>query len=103
MPADKDRARSGSPWSSEVVQEQGSPGWPGPIPADHSEDLAAASLTTPSGGEAVSTGGLLRQIVSVFSENKLAVIGLIVIVFMVLFSWLGPVFYHTNQTNAQEA
>jgi peptide/nickel transport system permease protein len=28
---------------------------------------------------------------------------LVVIVLMVLFCWLGPVFYHTNQTNAQEA
>ena len=46
---------------------------------------------------------MFRQIVSVFIENKLAVVGLVIIVVMVLFCWLGPVFYHTNQTNAQEA
>src|ERR1700723_3768989 len=63
----------------------------------------AAAEQTPLGGEAVSTGSMFRQITSVFTENKLAVIGLVVIVFMVLFCWLGPVFYHTNQTNAQEA
>jgi peptide/nickel transport system permease protein len=73
------------------------------VPAKRLEGLAAATIASPSGGEAVSTGGLFRQILSVFTENKLAVIGLVVIVFMVLFSWLGPVFYHTNQTNAQEA
>jgi peptide/nickel transport system permease protein len=73
------------------------------VPADSSERLAAAEGAVPSGGEAVSTGSMLRQIVSVFAENKLAVIGLAVFVFMVLFCWLGPVFYHTNQTNAQEA
>jgi peptide/nickel transport system permease protein len=103
MPADKDRDPSGSPWSSEAIQDLGSPGRPGMVPAERLEGLAAATVASPSGGDAASTGGLFRQILSVFGENKLAVIGLVVIVFMVLFSWLGPVFYHTNQTNAQEA
>ena len=106
MPSDRDRDTTGSPWSSPDVQNEGGPGFPvplAPIPAESSERLAAAEGTAPSGGEAVSTGSMLRQIVSVFIENKLAVIGLAVIVFMVLFCWLGPVFYHTNQTNAQEA
>ncbi|HTZ10056.1 MAG TPA: ABC transporter permease [Acidimicrobiales bacterium] len=57
----------------------------------------------PEGGEVVSTGGMLRQIGRVFKENKLAVVGLAVIILMILFCWLGPVFYHTNQTNAQQA
>jgi len=105
MPSDRDRDTSGSPWSSPAVQNEGGPGFPVPAPiaAELSERLAAAEGTAPSGGEAVSTGSMFRQIVSVFTENKLAVIGLGVFVFMVLFCWLGPVFYHTNQTNAQEA
>jgi peptide/nickel transport system permease protein len=106
MPSDRDRDASGSPWSSRALTNEGGPGFPvppGPVPADSSERLAAAEGAVPSGGEAVSTGSMLRQIVSVFAENKLAVIGLAVFVFMVLFCWLGPVFYHTNQTNAQEA
>ena len=55
------------------------------------------------GGEATSTGSALRQIGRVFVENKLAIVGLGVIVLVVLFCWLGPVFYKTNQTNAQAA
>lgn len=59
---------------------------------------------TPAGGEARrEEGGALRQVLRVFVEHKLAVVGLSVIVLMVLFCYLGPVFYHTNQTNAQQA
>lgn len=54
----------------------------------------------PTGGQVATTGGLLRQIARVFLEHRLAVIGLVVIVLMVLFCWLGPVFYPTNQVNA---
>ncbi len=61
------------------------------------------SVPTPEGGEATSRGGALRQISRVFIENKLAVAGLIIIILMVGFCWLGPLLYHSNQTNAQEA
>jgi peptide/nickel transport system permease protein len=37
------------------------------------------------------------MILSVFLENKLAIIGLGLIVFFVLFSFVGPVIYHTQQ------
>ena len=39
----------------------------------------------------------------VFVENKLAVVSLGVIVFFVLFCFVGPHIYPTNQTNSQEA
>jgi peptide/nickel transport system permease protein len=59
----------------------------------------------PAGGEAQQQvgGGLTTQILRVFAENRLAVVGIGVIVFMILFCFLGPLFYHTNQTNVQEA
>jgi peptide/nickel transport system permease protein len=59
----------------------------------------------PAGGEAQQQtgGGLWTQILRVFAENRLAVVGVGVIVFMILFCFVGPVFYHTNQTNAQLA
>ncbi len=41
-----------------------------------------------------------RQSLSAFAESKSGVAGLVVLVVVVLFSWLGPVFYHTNQTAA---
>jgi peptide/nickel transport system permease protein len=55
----------------------------------------------PAGGESTSTGGLGLQIARVFVQNKLAVAGLIVIVGMVLFCFVGPFLYHTNQTDQQ--
>ncbi|MGH9018994.1 MAG: ABC transporter permease [Acidimicrobiales bacterium] len=57
----------------------------------------------PEGGEVATTGGALRQIARVFVENKLAIVGLGVIIFMVLFCFVGPLLYHTNQVNAQAA
>ena len=77
------------------------------LETDHDAAAGAGLLAPvpvgPEGGEAASTGSVLRQIVRVFVENKLAVVGLAVIVLMILFCWLGPVLYKTNQTNAQEA
>lgn len=85
---------SSSPWARmDVAEELGVS-----IPPDRPLESDA-----PEGGEVVSTGGILRQLVRVFLENKLAVVGLGVLVFMVLFCFLGPFIYHTNQTNAQEA
>ena len=55
------------------------------------------------GGDVVSHGGLGRRIVSVFFENKLAVVGVIVIIAFLLFCYVGPFFYHTNQTSASAA
>jgi len=43
--------------------------------------------------------GLLRRGWEVFAENKLALAGVAVIVFMVLFCFVGPLIYHTNQIN----
>jgi peptide/nickel transport system permease protein len=66
-------------------------------------DRVAAPERAPEGGEAVSTGSMTRQILRVFVENKLAVAGVIIIIFFVLFCFVGPLLYHTNQTNSQEA
>jgi len=42
--------------------------------------------------------GLVRRSWDVFAENRLALVGLGFIVFIVLFCFLGPVFYQTNQS-----
>jgi peptide/nickel transport system permease protein len=67
------------------------------------EFVPTPDTATATGGEALSTGGMARQFWLVFSENKLALVGVGVIIFFVLFCFLGPVFYATNQTNAQNA
>ena len=68
-----------------------------------SPELTDDVVAAPTGGEVVSHGGLGRRILSVFVENKLAVVGVVVIVFFVLFCYVGPLLYHTNQTSASEA
>jgi peptide/nickel transport system permease protein len=53
----------------------------------------------PEGGEVVATGSNWRLVLRTFSQNKLAIIGAVIVVLMTLFSFLGPVFYHTDQLN----
>lgn len=53
----------------------------------------------PAGGEAQAVGSVWRQVIRVFAEHRLAVISLAFIVLVFLFCYLGPVFYHTDQTN----
>jgi peptide/nickel transport system permease protein len=43
--------------------------------------------------------GMLRRAWEVFAENKLALAGLGFVVFIFLFCFVGPLFYHTNQTS----
>jgi len=83
------------------LPEPGSGDIPAVTPVGHPID--PIDVTAPEGGEAASTGGIARQILQVFVQNKLAIIGVVVVVFFVLFCFVGPSFYHSNQTNAQYA
>ena len=49
------------------------------------------------------TGGIASQVRRVFAENRLAIVGALIIVGMVLFCFVGPLFYSTNQTSTQNA
>jgi peptide/nickel transport system permease protein len=73
------------------------------IPMGMGETLRPDMVLEPEGGESANVGGLGVQIFRVFIENKLAVAGLLVIVGIIAFCFLGPHFYHTNQTNQQAA
>jgi ABC-type dipeptide/oligopeptide/nickel transport system permease subunit len=55
----------------------------------------------PEGGEVQVIASGWRLALREFRSNRLAVVGLAVLVFFVLFCFLGPVFYHTNQTLTQ--
>jgi peptide/nickel transport system permease protein len=63
------------------------------LPLDPPRDISAA----PEGGEGRATGSIWRLIFDVFIKNRLAVVGLGIIVFFALFSFVGPLFYHTDQ------
>jgi peptide/nickel transport system permease protein len=57
----------------------------------------AVDVTAPTGGEVTATGNPLQIAARALAENKAALAGVAVIVIMVGFSFLGPLFYHTNQ------
>lgn len=66
---------------------------PEPIPGE-----TAAAAPVPEGGEvSIAPRGLWRPIVDVFLQNRLAALGLGLVVFITLFCFLGPLLYHTNQ------
>lgn len=53
----------------------------------------------PEGGEVVSTGSPWRLVGRTFAQNRLALVGVVVIVALFLFSFVGPLIYHTDQFN----
>jgi peptide/nickel transport system permease protein len=62
------------------------------IPAETPEAIEAAF-------EAAKPRGLLRRGWEVFAENKLALASLGMLVFIVLFCFVGPLIYHTDQVH----
>ncbi len=54
----------------------------------------------PEGGDVQVISSGWRLAVREFMSNRLAVIALVVLVLIVLFCFLGPLFYHTNQTES---
>jgi peptide/nickel transport system permease protein len=51
----------------------------------------------PEGGEVASSGSPWAVVARTFAQNRLAMLGVAVVVLVILFSFLGPVFYHTDQ------
>jgi peptide/nickel transport system permease protein len=53
----------------------------------------------PEGGEVVSSGSPWRLVGRTFVQNKLAIVGVVAIVILVLFCYIGPLIYKTDQIN----
>jgi peptide/nickel transport system permease protein len=53
----------------------------------------------PEGGEVVSSGSPWVLVARTFAQNKLAIAGLVIIALMILFSFIAPLLYHTDQLN----
>jgi ABC-type dipeptide/oligopeptide/nickel transport system permease subunit len=51
---------------------------------------------TPEGGQVYSQGSSFKIALRTFTENKLAVAGIAIIIFFILFSFVGPHVYHSN-------
>jgi peptide/nickel transport system permease protein len=80
-----------------------------PMGADPGQmDTATLPVETPAAIEkALEAGpasrGLLRRGWEVFAENKLALASLVILVFIVLFCFVGPHIYHTDQVHTNLA
>ncbi|HZO79131.1 MAG TPA: ABC transporter permease [Solirubrobacteraceae bacterium] len=66
-----------------------------------SPDDRLSTGTFAEGGEVLAIASGWRLALREFAENKVALVGLGIIIFFVLFCFLGPLFYHTNQTLTQ--
>jgi peptide/nickel transport system permease protein len=64
---------------------------------DTSERLLPPAVSPPEGGEVHGPRAGWRLALSTFFENKLAVVGAGIIVFFVLFCFVGPLIYQTDQ------
>lgn len=58
---------------------------------------AEASAVTPAVGDVTARARPLRVAAETLVENKAALAGVVVIALMLGFSFIGPLFYHTNQ------
>jgi peptide/nickel transport system permease protein len=64
---------------------------------------AAPAPGAPGTAGGATSAGVWQQVARAFLDNKLALVGLGIVVFMLLLCFAGPLIYHTNQTNAQLA
>jgi peptide/nickel transport system permease protein len=53
----------------------------------------------PEGGEVHTSGSPWVLVARTFAQNKLAIVGLVIVGIIVLFSFLGPLIYSTDQVN----
>jgi peptide/nickel transport system permease protein len=53
----------------------------------------------PEGGEVYASGSPWVLVLRTFAQNKLAIVGLVAVVVITLFSFIGPLIYHTDQFN----
>jgi ABC-type dipeptide/oligopeptide/nickel transport system permease subunit len=60
-----------------------------------------STVTVAEGGEVQSLASGWRLAVREFADNRVALLGLAILVFFVLLCFVGPLFYHTNQTLTQ--
>jgi peptide/nickel transport system permease protein len=67
--------------------------------ATYESGAPGVDFPLPEAGEAASLGGIWSRIARGIVHNRLAVIGLVIIVAMVAFCFIGPLFYHSNQVN----
>jgi peptide/nickel transport system permease protein len=71
----------------------------GGVPSTDATTQEIVVLGAPEGGEVASSGSPWVLVARTFAQNKLALIGVAVVVVIILFSFLGPLLDHTDQIN----
>jgi len=71
----------------------------GGVPSTDATAQEVDVLGAPEGGEVASSGSPWVLVARTFAQNKLALIGVAVVVIIILFSFLGPLLDHTDQIN----
>jgi peptide/nickel transport system permease protein len=82
-----------------------------PAPVEELQELQQVDPNAVTAVEAAELGltpaakprSMLRRGWEVFAENKLALASVVVLIFIVLFCYVGPLIYHTNQVNTNLA
>jgi ABC-type dipeptide/oligopeptide/nickel transport system permease subunit len=69
------------------------------VPYSPNDQLMTGTIA--EGGEVLAIASGWRLAIREFAENKVALVGLGIIVFFVIFCFGGPLVYHTNQTLTQ--
>ncbi|CAG4904935.1 MULTISPECIES: ABC transporter permease [Acidithrix] len=64
---------------------------------DPNSKIGTNTPSSPEGGEAYASGSQFKLILQTFFENKLAIVGVGLVVIAAIFCFIGPLFYHTNQ------
>ena len=67
------------------------------------EDVLPAGEPATPGLPAGKTRGMFARGLEVFLENRLAIVGVVMIVLIFGFCFLGPFFYHTDQIHVNLA
>ena len=86
--------------STESTENRVKPLGPVDIAAPFGDD-PARFLEEAEGGEVQAIASGWRLALREFADNKIAVLGVAILVFFVLFCFIGPLVYHTNQTLTQ--
>ena len=98
--SDTERAPTATEPAQPAPQPGAAPPPPGaPPPPDGVGTSQVDVQVIPEGGDVVSSGSPWVLVLRTFAQNKLAILGLALVVLIILFSFVGPLIYSTDQLN----
>lgn len=74
---------------------------PSAVPEDAYDSDVAGALPSPAEAKVLTVGSWRARLLAVFGESRLAVAGVVVVLLIVAFCFIGPLLYHTDQVKTQ--